>query len=1019
MVHLHTRSCFSLLQSSLRLNDIVDAAIAHGFSHAVLTDYNVMYGTMQFWHLCKEKNIHPIFGLEMKAQKEEHPIGFILLAKDDEGLQDLFRLSTYISNHEQPIEVEDLKQYTKHTVVMTTGMNDRLDELMSRNRFEELEMFLLSIADVADDFYVSMAMNDAKFRANKNIELKKICEKCQFKTVALSEILYLRPEDVEQVKILRAIDKQTSILDTTLDIRYDRYYRSQAEMEVLYDEADLLETEEIAKRCNVQMAMPKSKLPVFQNKFEMDSKTYLVKLCQTGLKKRLNNQLTKEYVQRLEYELNVINSMGFTDYFLIVYDMIRFARSQDILIGPGRGSAAGSLVAYCLGITHIDPIQNHLLFERFLNPERISMPDIDTDIPDNRREEVIDYLVEKYGQKQVAHIVTFSAMKAKQAMRDVGRVLGFTVRQIDMLTKYIPRGVNVTLQMAYDQEPKFRKIIQSKKDFVHLFEWAKKIEGLPRHISLHAAGIVISNQPIENVCPLVQVDEGVWATQYTMEYLEELGLIKMDLLALRNLSTMDSIVQNIRKEQHIPIDVFKLPLNDVRTYQLLSNADTVGIFQLESEGIKSLLRKMKPCRFEDISAVLALYRPGPMENIPLYLERRAHPERIQYAHPLLQPILEQTYGIMVYQEQIMQVAQVIAGFSLAQADNLRKAMSKKKLDVMESYKEAFVQGALKNKIPFKTAQEIFDTMEKFASYGFNKSHSYAYSMIAYQMAYLKANYPLYFYQSLLNSVMNVPEKTAVYMFESQRRNVPVFPCDLQKSQESYAIENKGLRMPFQILKGIGKSVYPKIIEERNKRPFEDVIDCLARLSAIKINEGCIRILIDGGAFDSFGYNRTTLLENLDRIWAYVNIVKIESDQIQFDYSIASRPMIQKMHENVLVKSEREQAVYGFYMSEHPIRTLRNERFPRLKPLDCIKEYIGYVQGLARIVEVRMHKTKYGDMMCFAKVEDESAQFDLVIMPDIYRMHRESLEAKNMIYFEGKKDRPDSILVRKMKKIQMD
>ena len=1019
MIHLHTRSCYSLLQSSLRLEDIVDAAIHNGFRHAVLTDFNVMYGTMKFWHLCKEKNIHPIFGLEMQARQDDHPINFVLLAKDDQGLQDLFHLSTYLSASQEKMDIEQLKPYTEHTVVLTSGFNDRIDELMSRNRWEELEQFLLQISNVAQDFYVSIAMNDAKFRANKNQELKEVAQKCHLKTVALSEILYLKQEDVEQLKILRAIDKQTSILDTTLDIRYDRYYRSQEEMQALYDEDDLLETEAIARRCNVQMAMPKSHLPEFQNKLNIDSKKYLIKLCQTGLLKRLNNQPTKEYVQRLNYELSIINTMGFTDYFLIVYDMIRFARSQNILIGPGRGSAAGSLVAYCLGITHIDPIRNHLLFERFLNPERISMPDIDTDIPDNRREEVISYLIDKYGQNQVAHIVTFSAMKAKQAMRDVGRVLGFTVRQIDMLTKYIPKGLNVTLQMAYDQEPRFRKLIQSKKEFINLFEWASKIEGLPRHISLHAAGIVISDQAIEKVCPLVKVDDEVWATQFTMEYLEELGLIKMDLLALRNLSTMDSILQNIKKYQHLDLDIFKLPLNDAKAYQLLANADTVGIFQLESEGIKSLLRKIQPRCFEDISAVLALYRPGPMENIPLYLERRKHPETVQYAHPLLKPILQETYGIMVYQEQIMKIAQVIGGFSLAQADNLRKAMSKKKMDVMDSYREAFIQGALQNKIQLSLAKEIFETMEKFASYGFNKSHSYAYSMIAYQMAYLKANYPLYFYQSLLNSVMNVPEKTAIYMFESQRRNVPVLGCDIRYSQETYTIEGNSLRMPFQILKGIGKSVYPKIIEERNKGPFEDVIDCFARLSANKINESCIRILIDGGAFDCFGYNRKTLLENLDRIWAYVNIVKVEEDQIRFDYSIASKPTIAKMYEDVLSKSEREQAVYGFYMSEHPIRTLRKERFPRLQPLDSLTSAMGYVQGLARIIDVRMHKTKYGDMMCFAKVEDETAHFDLVIMPDLYRVHREDLESKTILYFEGKKDRPDSILVRKMKKIQID
>ena len=536
MVHLHTRSAYSLLESPFRIEQIVDMTIKYGFNHACLTDKRSMYGTMKFIKLCQEKGIHPIVGLEVDSVYQDQPFDFILLAKNDRGLQDLYALSTILMNDPSKISLELLFKYVLDCIVLTAGDDDSLEQYIDNDELEKLEQILKYCHEHIPDFYVSIAMNDSKYRANKNVILKRVAHDCGCRTVALSRIFYAFKEDVEKQRILKAIDKQTTIHDQTLNVLYDRYYRSQEEMNALYDKDDLNATEEIAERCNIQLAMRKSHLPHFENKLGIDSQTYLIKLCKKGLLKRLNNHLTEEYVRRLEYELSVINSMGFTDYFLIVWDFIRYARSQDIYVGPGRGSAAGSLVAYCLGITHIDPIKNHLLFERFLNPDRVSMPDIDTDFPDDRRDEVIQYVKEKYGAGHVSHIVTFNTLKAKQVLRDVARVIAMPIRKVDELCKLIGNAPNMTLQMAYQRIPTFKRMIDTDKKDQELFELCLPLEGLPRHISVHAAGVVLSDQDIEKVCPLVRIDEENTATQFTQEYLEDLGLIKMDFLGLRNLS---------------------------------------------------------------------------------------------------------------------------------------------------------------------------------------------------------------------------------------------------------------------------------------------------------------------------------------------------------------------------------------------------------------------------------------------------------------------------------------------------
>lgn len=1018
MVHLHTRSAYSLLESPFRIEQIVDMTIKYGFNHACLTDKRSMYGTMKFIKLCQEKGIHPIVGLEVDSVYQDQPFDFILLAKNDRGLQDLYALSTILMNDPSKVSLELLFKYVLDCIVLTAGDDDSLEQYIDNDELEKLEQILKYCHEHIPDFYVSIAMNDSKYRANKNVILKRVAHDCGCRTVALSRIFYAYKEDVEKQRILKAIDKQTTIHDQTLNVLYDRYYRSQEEMNALYDKDDLNATEEIAERCNIQLAMRKSHLPHFENKLGIDSQTYLIKLCKKGLLKRLNNHLTEEYVRRLEYELSVINSMGFTDYFLIVWDFIRYARSQDIYVGPGRGSAAGSLVAYCLGITHIDPIKNHLLFERFLNPDRVSMPDIDTDFPDDRRDEVIQYVKEKYGAGHVSHIVTFNTLKAKQVLRDVARVIALPIRKVDELCKLIGNAPNMTLQMAYQQIPAFKRMIDTDKKDQELFELCLPLEGLPRHISVHAAGVVLSDQDIEKVCPLVRIDEENTATQFTQEYLEDLGLIKMDFLGLRNLTTIYQII-NTLKQHHIDIDIMKLPLNDAKTYQLLSKGDTIGVFQLESEGIKNLLRKMKPSKFEDISAVLALYRPGAMQNIDEYIKRKNDASLIEYPHEKLIPYLKETYGLMIYQEQVMQCAQVIGGFTLAQADNLRKAMSKKKVEIMQSYKEQFIQGALNNKVSYKQAGELFDSMERFGGYGFNKSHSYAYGLISYQMAYLKANYPLFFYQRLLDSVIGSEVKTAQYIYECQHRGIKILPCDVNHSQASYTIENDALRMPLQVMKGIGRSIYPIILKERTKGEFKDGIDFVVRVSATGLGESSLRILIDGGALDGFEYNRATWNENLSKILDYARLVRVEEkNQVLFDFTVVSRPSILKIKENTLLKAQREHHILGFYLSEHPVQALR-KKYPKCIPISQLQEKMDYVQVIGRVASFRTHKTKRQDMMCFMNIEDECGKIDVAVMPSLYDQNKLKIERNQIVIVQGKKDRDMSILARRLEWVDSD
>ncbi len=730
----------------------------------------------------------------------------------------------------------------------------------------------------------------------------------------------------------------------------------------------------------------------------------------------MHNQVNEQYTKRLAFELDVIMSMGFADYFLIVYDFIRYAKSEGIYVGPGRGSVAGSLVSYCLGITQVDPIAYHLLFERFLNPERISMPDIDIDFPDNRRDEVIRYVTNKYGKKHVAHIATFGTLGAKQVLRDVGRVLGISNREIDLLTKLVPNMPKVTLTATYANFSRFKSVVEASKKFQQLYALAIQLEGLERHISTHAAGIVLSNVNIDEVCPLIEVESDLYSTQYTMEYLEQLGLIKIDFLGLRNLTIIDQVTKSIPH----PIVIQNIDLQDKKTLALLREVDTMGVFQLESEGMKNLLRKLQVRNFEEVVAAIALFRPGPMENIPLYLENRQSISKIQYLHEDLKPILEPTYGIMIYQEQIMQVSQVMAGFSLAKADILRKAMSKKIEKEIVALRQDFITGAVEKGYKKALAIEVYELIEKFANYGFNRSHSVAYGMIAFQLAYLKANYPLYFFSSLLNSVIGSEYKTSEYIFEAKKRGIVVLHPSVNTSHTSYRIEERSIRFPLLNIKNVGIAACQIIIDERNKNgAYKNYFDFIARISLHRISRKIIESLVDAGALDDFGFNRLSMKVSLDDALRYASLVSIEQNgQTSINLDLVSCPAMTIMKERLMQVCENEKNVLGFYLRAHPIQSVR-QNMGHAQSLIELKTGNMNARFVCIVDRIKEHKTKTNEWMAFLNVSDDTSKFDVVVMPNLYRTLQARLKRGNYIVVQGKIDKVTSCLARQIEIITME
>lgn len=1020
ITHLHVRSAYTLLNSTLRIQDIVALAKKNNAKAIALCDKNVMHGAMAFYHACKAEDIKPIFGLEFECLVEDQIVHLHAYAQNDIGFKMLLKLSTQLSTNDSSIHLDDLKQYDAGLLFTTAGVHDYLRTLNSPEKQPEMVAILEQLKAGLQTFYIAIAMNDSNYLRRENQALKQTAAMLKIKTFAMSRIYFASPEDEEAYKVLCAIEQQRTLYDQALSAEAGRYFRNDEEMQQLYEPEDLAMSEQIAMMCTVEMKLPKASLPVFQNRFGVDSKTYLTSLCKQGLKKRLSGNVLLPYVERLNYELEVVCKMGFADYFLIVHDFIRFARSRNIYVGPGRGSAAGSLISYCLGITHVDPLAYGLLFERFLNPERISMPDIDIDFPDDRRDEVIDYVADLYGQQHVAHILTFGTLGAKQVLRDVGRALGISLQDVDMLCKMVPNVLKVNLDYVYKNTNKFAQSIEASKPFQHLFAIAKRLEGLPRHTSTHAAGIVLSDISIEEICPLIAIEQDLYSTQYTMEYLEELGLIKIDFLGLRNLTIIDEVCNHIRQNGQT-IDIMKISLQDDKTFKLLQAVDTVGIFQLESEGMKNLLRQMRLRNFEEIVAAIALFRPGPMENIPLYLENRQHPNAIDYLDNSLKPILENTYGVMIYQEQIMQITQVMANFSLGKADILRKAISKKIPAELEKLQASFIEGATSNGYPFELAQKVYHLILKFAGYGFNRSHSVAYGLIAYQLAYLKANYPLSFFASLLNSVIGSESKSSEYIFEAKKRDIQILGPSVNTSSNVYSIQKESLRFPLVGIKNIGNAMSQSLLEERSKNgEYHDFFDFVARMSLLRVTSKAIESLIDAGALDDFAIHRASMKASLEDALRYASLVKVNEGGIsQLNLDIVSKPPIVEAREHLHERSYLEKQALGFYLSEHPITRLRESLNKDVMGLIQLHNYQGPVKLVGFIEKCKQHRTKNGEIMMFVIVSDETSKFDLVCMPNMYRKHQDILVRGNYIYAEGRiSDRP-SCLVTYLELLSLD
>lgn len=1001
-VHLHTRSCYSLLESTIRIEQLVSKAAGYGYSHAALTDRNVLFGLPSFLKACQKYGVKPIVGMEVICRYHETSVPFLLLIKDNTGYRNLIALSTKLNSTDKECTVNDIAACAAHCFVIAYGEGGWPDsDLVNQNK-ENLYAKLVMMKEELPPFDMALSYQDALLWKDRNALLKRMCRNLNIRTVALNKICYLNENEAEECRILQAVEKGTTLQDPALPLLRGRHYLSPEEMAALYEPDDLARTDEIAAGCRADFELEKAGMPVYRTKNDVPVSEYLPALCAAGLKKRFPHGCDQRYAKRLQYELSVIRKMHFENYFLIVYDFIRDARSKGIYIGPGRGSAAGSLVAYCLGITQIDPLKYDLLFERFLNPERVTMPDIDTDIPDDRRQEVIDYVVEKYGSTHVANIVTFGTFGARQALRDVGKVCGFLQRDVEMLSRLVGSRPGSTLASAYQSNQRLKQAVDASDSNRRLYQTAMRIEGLPRHTSTHAAGIIMSDRPLCEVVPLITLNEGISTVQYTMEYLEERGLIKMDLLGLRNLSIIDGIVKKIQKEQP-DFRIMDIPLDDPQVYDLFSRADTTGVFQFESEGMKNLLRRMKPENYEDMTAALALFRPASAESIPNYIANKSDPSRIHYPLKELEPVLRSTYGVMIFQEQAMNTARIAAGFTLGRADVLRKAMSKKNEKQIEALRSEFMEGALKNGVSHQTAQELFELVSRFGGYGFNKSHAVAYGLVAYQTAFVKVHYPLYFYQSLLNSVIGDEYRSSQYIDECRRRNIRVLHPDVNRSFHGCELMDGAIILPMAAVKQVGTHAAAVIIEEREKGgPYLDFYDFTARMLMHKISRTVIEQLIDGGALDGFGLGRRTMKNGLDEAIAYGELVQVGSgSQMSIDLGLVSKPVPLRLKDDREEIAENEKKVFGFCLSEQPIVLIRQRNGIREPSLSVLSTMRGKVYGFALIANVKQHRTKHGEMMAFLRLSDETAEMDVAVMPRLYAKCAPVLLRGTYIRFNGK------------------
>ncbi|MTH52864.1 DNA polymerase III subunit alpha [Bacillus mangrovi] len=1024
-VHLQLQSSYSLLNSSVRLDRLVQKASELHVSTLALTDSGVMYGAVSFYKQCISKGIKPVIGLTAAVFPPQENVSasypLILLAKNHTGYQNLLKISSALQTKSQDgIPDRWLRSYGEGLIAISPGRGGWLDSLLENEEKEaaaEAAVHYLNLFGT-DSFFIGIQKTELNAEEDAlNAGLIELAASTGAEMAALNDVRCLEKEDHLAFQTLQAIQQGAKLEENRQEQSNERYFKTPHDMAELFrDLPDALEnTLKIADRCHVELGLGKARLPSFPAPGGEQPEEYLERLCLEGLKKRYREPSEEAY-SRLTYELDVIRKMGFSDYFLIVWDFMKYAHEHGILTGPGRGSAAGSLVAYVLEITNVDPIKHRLLFERFLNPGRISMPDIDIDFPDTRRDEVIEYVARKYGTNRVAQIITFGTLAARASIRDTARVLGLSPKEADQLAKKIPTGPGITLEKALKESPSLVKEVQQSPQAAKVMDIARKIEGLPRHVSTHAAGVVFSEEPLTSVVPLKEGHQDVYLTQYSMDYLEELGLLKMDFLGLRNLSLIESIMKTIRAAQK-PLPSFEeIGYSDEKTFRLLGEGDTTGVFQLESEGMRSVLRRLMPESLEDMAAVNALYRPGPMENIPNYIERKHGKAPIHYPHPHLEEILKSTYGVIVYQEQIMEIASKMAGFSLGDADLLRRAVGKKKKAVLDEQREHFTAGCLKKGYSSRDANEVYDLIVRFADYGFNRSHAVAYSMIGFQLAYLKAHYPLIFMAALLTSSAGNDDRVAQYVKEARGKNLEILPPSVNKSEVPFRLEGEGIRYSLSSIKNVGVAAVKDIFRARKQKPFEDLFDFCLRVSAKTANRRTIEALIFSGAFDEFGVARESLLATLDAALEHAELMRPADGDGQmdlgFDEEFALKPKYIEVEPfTIAEKLQFEKEALGFYFSDHPVSSYKKllEDLHSVK-LDQLEKKAGsYFKAGVYLSKVRTIRTKKGELMAFVTMSDETGDAEGVCFPRQYSLLSDLLTEGRLLLAEGKAEwRDDTV-----------
>ena len=1064
--HLHVHTEFSLLDGSNKIKEYVSRVKELGMNSAAITDHGVMYGVIDFYREAKKQGINPILGCEVYVAPnsrfdreitggDDRYYHLVLLAENEEGYANLTKIVSkgFVEGYyyKPRVDKELLRKYHKGIIALSACLAGEVARFLTKGLYEEAKKTALEYQEIFGEgnFFLELQDHGIPEQGLVNQQLFKMSEETGIELVATNDIHYTYAEDAKPHDILLCIQTGKKLSDENR-MRYDggQYYvKSEEEMLRLFPYAKqaLENTQKIADRCHVEIEFGVTKLPKYDVPDGYTSWEYLQKLCYEGLEKRYGDP-SEELKNRLSYELETIHQMGYVDYFLIVWDFIKYAKDHGISVGPGRGSAAGSIVSYCLEITTIDPIRYQLLFERFLNPERVSMPDIDVDFCYERRQEVIDYVTRKYGKDCVAQIVTFGTLAARGVIRDVGRVMDLPYAYVDSISKMIPQELGITIDKALKMNPDLKKLYDTDETVTNLIDMAKRLEGLPRHCSMHAAGVVICQKPVDEYVPLSRAADGTITTQFIMTTLEELGLLKMDFLGLRTLTVIQNAVLLARRKQP-ELNINQIDYNDQKVLDYIGTGKTDGVFQLESAGMKGFMKELKPHNLEDVIAGISLYRPGPMDFIPQYIRGKNDSSSITYDCPQLEPILAPTYGCIVYQEQVMQIVRDLAGYSLGRSDLLRRAMSKKKAAVMEKERKIFiygdeetgVPGCIKNGIDEQTANKIYDEMIDFAKYAFNKSHAAAYAVVSYQTAWLKYYFPVEYMAALMTSVIDNPSKVSEYIYTCRQMNIKILPPDINKGEANFSVDGGDIRYGLAAIKSIGRPVIKAIVEDREELGlFQNLEDFITRLSAKNIlNKRTIENLIKAGALDTLGGTRKQFMsiyvqivdhvtqEKKNSMVGQMTLFDLVSEDQKEEFQIRM-PDVGEYSKETLLAFEKE--VLGIYVSGHPLEAYEekwkksisattadfqlDEETGHTKVHDGAKEIIG-----GMITEKTIKHTKTNQMMAFITVEDLLGTVEVVVFPRDYEKNRDYLEVDSKVFVRGRvseeDDKPSKMICEKI------